>query len=59
MLLQVLHGPTRSHGRFSSKLRLGLQVHLPQQDHHGCHRVADVLQLVLDLLNHVLTEFVD
>lgn len=49
--------PTSCDGSFCSTLRLRLQVHLPQQDHHGCHRVPDVLQLVLDLLNHVFAEF--
>lgn len=47
--------PTRCRGSFSTDLRVRLQVHLPQQGHHGSHRVPNVLQFVLDVFDHVIT----
>lgn len=47
--------PTGYDWNFSSNLRVRLQVHLPQQNHHGRRRVTNVLQFVLDVLDHVFT----
>ena len=46
--------PTRRHGEIPGQVSVALQVHLLQEESHGCCEVSDVLKLVLDVCHDVV-----
>ena len=51
----VTTAPTWCQGPLSPELRVWLQVHLSEEDHHGGRGVPDVLELVLDVFDDIVT----
>ena len=54
-LVTTAPAPTWCQGPLSPELCVRLQVHLSEEDHHGRRGVSDVLELVLDVLDDIVT----